>query len=389
MSTDQEDDAPDGTLEKAPASAETSALDNASASVMPEHALDQEQTDGVDTPLPEEAAELMDEWAAAGGAQLDQNSIDSLFGEVGETSIVETPRSGLGVLVGTAIVGYDRLPTLDIVVDRFARLLTSGVRKFTSDNCEVTVKRVRAMRVGDFLNRISLPAMIAVIHAEQWEGNLLAAIDSQLMGSVVDVMLGGRRNAAQPIEGRPYTPIERTLIERMVTEVIISDLKDAFSSICEIDFTLDRYETTPTYAAITELSAAAVHFRTEVSMDGGRGGYIDFLIPYAVLEPVRDVLAQEFIGKKTHSDTVWLNHLRGEVPQANVELQAVLEQRTINISTVARWRPGTILMLNRRHDDPVELTCEKMLVARAMIGEHDGRVALQIEEFFGKNTGEA
>jgi flagellar motor switch protein FliM len=102
-----------------------------------------------------------------------------------------------------------------------------------------------------------------------------------------------------------------------------------------------------------------------------------------VLEPVRDILAQEFIGKKSGGDTVWLNHLRGEVPRASIELQAILEQRVVNVSTVVRWKPGTILLLNRRQDDPVDLTCEGTLIARALIAERDGRVALQVEEFFG------
>lgn len=319
------------------------------------------------------------DWAREAGTPLDQGSIDSLFGEGDAPSMPQPLRNGLEVLVGSAVVGYGRLPMLDIIVDRFARLLTSSVRKFTSDNCEVAVGRTRSTRVGDFLNRISLPAMIAVIRAEPWDGSLLATMDASLIGSVVDVLLGGRRNQAQPIEGRPYTPIERTLVERLVAEVVITDLKRAFETVCPVDFLPDRYETTPTYAAITELSAAAVAFSVEINMDGGRGGKVDFLIPYSVLEPVRDILGQEYFGKKQGSDPVWSTHLREEVPQVMVELQAVLEKRMATVQDVANWKPGSLLVLDRTPDDLVEMFCDDMLVALGRIGEQNGRVALQVE----------
>lgn len=328
---------------------------------------------------PEEEAAMMDGWAASAGTQLDQNSIDSLF-DSPSTPEATGPQRGLELLVGTAIVGYDRLPMLDIVIDRFSRLLTTSFRKFTSDNADISVGKTRPIRLGDFLNQISFPAMIAVIRAEQWDGYILAALNSPLIASVVDVLLGGRRNHTQPIEGRPYTPIERTLIERLVGDVMTGDLKKAFEAVCDIDFIPERYESTPTYAAITKLSSAALMFRAEVSMDSGRGGGIDFLIPYSVLEPVRDVLSQEFMGKKSSGDSIWHSHLHQEVPQASVELRAVLEQRMIAVNEVARWKPGSLLVLERRSSDPVDLYCEDMLVARAHMGEHSGRIALSLDE---------
>ncbi len=334
-----------------------------------------------ETPNAEASADdaMMADWAAAAGTQLDQNSIDSLFGE--SAAAPETgPRNGLEVLVGNAIVGYDRLPMLDIIVDRFARLVTSSIRKFTSDNCDVSVGKNRPTRVGDFLNRITLPALITVIRAEEWDGYLLAALDAPLIGSVVDILLGGRRNQPQRIEGRPYTPIERTLIEKLMIEVVIPDLQRAFEPVCDINFKVERFETTPLYAAVTKATSAALHFRADVSMDAGRGGGIDFLVPYALLEPVRDVLSQEFMGKKQSGDSIWHHHLRGEVPQASVELRAVLEQRVVQIMDIARWRPGSLLMLHRRSDDPVDLFCEDTLVARAQMGEQEGRIALRIDD---------
>lgn len=282
-------------------------------------------------------------------------------------------------LVGGAVVGVNRLPMLDFVVDRLARLLSGSLRKFIGDNADVAIERTQPIRLQNFLDAIATPVMIGVIRAVQWDGYCLAAIDSRLIGSLVDILLGGRRNRPRPIEGRPFSSIERNFVEQFAAEVVTRDLKRAFETVCDIDFALERFETTPSYAAITKLSAAAVTFRAEITMDG-RAGHIDFLIPYAVLGPVRDVLAQEFVGKKQGGDTIWRSHIQAEVPRAEVIIRAVIEQRQISARDVAGWQPGTVLVLEQRHDSPIQLYCENVPVLRARIAERDGWVALHVEE---------
>jgi flagellar motor switch protein FliM len=265
------------------------------------------------------------------------------------------------------------------VVDRLARLLSGSLRKFIGDNADVTIERTQPVRLQNFLDAIATPVMIAVIRAVQWDGYCLAAIDSGLIGALVDILLGGRRNRPRPIEGRPFSSIERNFVERFAAEVITRDLKRAFESVCDIDFVLERFETTPSYAAITKLSAAAVTFRAEVTMEG-RGGHIEFVIPYAVLGPVRDVLAQEFVGKREGGDTIWQSHIQSEVPRAEVTVRAVIEQRQISAREVAGWHPGSVLLLEQRHDSPIQIQCENVPVLRARMAEQDGWVALHIEE---------
>ena len=289
-----------------------------------------------------------------------------------------TGRRGLSVLVGGAVTGIDRMPMLNIVVDRLARLLTTSLRNFTADNADVTIERTRALRLKDFLDAQGDPALIAVVHAEQWDSYCLIAPDARLIGSIVDVLLGGRRNSEAAITGRPYTQIERTFVDRLV-DVIIRDLQRAFEQVCEVEFVLDRFEATPSYAAITKLTAAAITFRAEINLEG-RGGHIDFLIPYAALETVRDVLTQEFVGKKQSEDVTWRNHLMAEIPHTTVQLRCVVESRAVPAGIVAGWAIGSSLVLDRRHDELVELYCDQLLVLRGRIAERNGRVALQVEE---------
>ena len=147
---------------------------------------------------------------------LNQDEIDSLLGfDLGGDD--GAGRSGIRAIINSALVSYERLPMLEIVFDRLVRLMTTSLRNFTSDNVEVSLDNISSIRFGDYLNSIPLPAILAVFRAEELDNYGLLTVDSNLIYSIVDVLLGGRRGtAALRIEGRPYTTIERVLVQRMV-----------------------------------------------------------------------------------------------------------------------------------------------------------------------------
>ena len=150
---------------------------------------------------------------ADGERALDQDEIDSLLGfDLSEEDGVE--RTGIRAIINSALVSYERLPMLEIVFDRLVRLMTTSLRNFTSDNVEVSLDRITSVRFGDYMNSIPLPAVLAVFKAEEWENFGLATVDSNLIYSIIDVLLGGRRgNSTLRIEGRPYTTIETNLVK--------------------------------------------------------------------------------------------------------------------------------------------------------------------------------
>jgi flagellar motor switch protein FliM len=287
-------------------------------------------------------------------------------------------KRGFEALVGGALAGVGRMPTLNMVVDRLAQLMTASMRSFMADNADVTIDRIRALRLGEFLDTVTQPTMIALLHVEQWDGYCLAALDSRLIASVIEVLLGGGRNQLFG-EGRACTAIERTFLERLVNEVVARDLGRAFDIACDATFTLERFESNASYAAITKLSAAAVTFRAEIAMEG-RGGSIDFLIPYATLDPVHAVLAQETVGKRRGGDPAWRAHLREILPLATMKLRAVIERRQITATEVLGWQPGSRLLLDRQHDEPIDVLCDGLPVLRARIAEKGGRMALHVED---------
>src|SRR6201989_1107120 len=187
-----------------------------------------------ETPPPEQELDedAFNNAPTEGGGEriLNQDEIDSLLGfDVNSDQMQD--KSGVRAIINSALVSYERLPMLEIVFDRLVRLMTTSLRNFTSDNVEVSLDSITSIRFGDYLNSIPLPAILSVLHAEELDTYGLFTVDSNLIYSIVDVLLGGRRgSSAMRIEGRPYTPIERTLVQRMV-EVILQDMRAAFEPL--------------------------------------------------------------------------------------------------------------------------------------------------------------
>src|SRR5260370_462726 len=153
-----------------------------------------------------------------------------------------------------------------------------------------------------------LAAILSAFKAEEWENFGLVTIDSSLIYSIIDVLLGGRRGqTAIRIEGRPYTTIETGLVKRMV-ELVLADAEQAFRPLSPVKFNIDRLETNPRFAAISRPANAAILVRLRIDMED-RGGTVELRLPDATIEPIRDVLLQIFMGAKFGRAPTWEGHL--------------------------------------------------------------------------------
>ncbi|WP_454759278.1 flagellar motor switch protein FliM [Caulobacter segnis] len=308
---------------------------------------------------------------------LNQDEIDSLLGfdlsgDGGED------RTGIRAIINSALVSYERLPMLEIVFDRLVRLMTTSLRNFTSDNVEVSLDNISSIRFGDYLNSIPLPAILAVFRAEELDNYGLLTVDSNLIYSIVDVLLGGRRGtAAMRIEGRPYTTIERVLVQRMI-EVVLHDLKAAFEPLHPVGFSLDRLETNPRFAAIARPANAAILVKLRIDMED-RGGRIELLLPYATLEPIRKMLLQQFMGEKFGRDNIWEGHLATELWTTQTEVRAVLDEQQVPLSRVLNMQVGDTLMLNATPDSLVELRAGSIPLTRGRMGRRNHSIAVRAE----------
>ncbi|HEY3847023.1 MAG TPA: flagellar motor switch protein FliM [Acetobacteraceae bacterium] len=308
---------------------------------------------------------------------LNQAEIDSLLG-FDEGPGGGENRTGMQRIISSGLVSYERLPMLEIVFDRLVRIMSTSLRNFTSDNVEVGIDNILSLRFGDYLNSIPLPAMLAVFKADEWDNYGLMVVDSAMIYSIVDVLLGGRRGtAAMRIEGRPYTTIERTLVERLI-QVVLADLSASFDPLCPVTFRFERLEVNPRFATINRLSNAAVLARLRIDMED-RGGRLELLLPYATLEPVRELLLQQFMGEKFGRDSIWETHLAEELWNTEVELEVVLDEQIMRLSDVMNLKPGVRILLNTGPGATVELRCGTVPLFEGRVGRRKNRVAVRIE----------
>jgi flagellar motor switch protein FliM len=184
---------------------------------------------------------------------------------------------------------------------------------------------------------------------------------------------------APALSRRGYTAIERAVVERLARDQIAGSMTSAFAPAAELEVMLDHVATDAAEAAIANPPAPCIVWRVSLTVDG-RDGSLTFLLPYAAIEPIKPQLSREPAGSGRDRDAVWRSHLETELPHTDVGLRAVIERRRISATEVLRWRVGSTVLLNRRHDEPIDVFCDDLLVLRARMAEHDGRIALHVEE---------
>lgn len=287
---------------------------------------------------------------------------------------------GLSSILNSGMVYYERLPMLEIIFDRLVRLMTTSMRNLTGDNVEINLDSITSVRFGDYINSIPQPSMINIFVAEEWDNHGIAMLDSELIYSMIDVLLGCRKGPASlQTETRHYTPIEMNLIEKIV-HVILADLSAAFDPICPVTLRFERLETNPKFASIARPANVAVLVRFSVMIDN-RGGCIELVLPYATLEPIRELLLQNFMGEKFGRDTIWENHLASQLYFTQFELLALLDQITIPLHEVLNWKVGSQIFLNASPCAPVNLLCGEHPLFVGQVGRKMGNIAVKIDNF--------
>jgi flagellar motor switch protein FliM len=286
-------------------------------------------------------------------------------------------RSGLKALINSALVSHRRLPMLDVVFDRTARLMSTSLRQLTNENVEVTLDNVSSTRFGDFIQAQPQSGVIGVIHSKGLDGYALIAADGALVHCVVDLLLGGRRGSSAGLDSRALTAIELGLANRMLA-LLTEDFDEAFAAVKPAGFSLDRIETTPRFAAIAQDASVCALAKFKVRID-------DFttkatiLAPHAMIEPVREMLLRDFIGESGAADEMWRNQFNKGVTSAGVDLKAVLADRVMTIGELGALKPGQTLTFSAAADARVELRAGGSAIARGRVGRLGETIAVKLD----------
>lgn len=316
---------------------------------------------------------------------------DSLFDTPAGATDYET-KMGLRTLINSNAVCYERLPMLDVVMDRFVRLLSTNLRNFTAENVEANLESLKSVRFGDYIQSVPNPSIISIFFAKEWDNYALMMADSELAYALIDVLLGGKKKASESgesalpeiknmaasednKESRSYTTIECNLMSR-VMELILVSLRDAFLPLTPVQFSYERLETNPGFATIVRPSNAVILVHLSIDVDG-RAGFFELVLPYATLEPIRDLLLQSFMGEKMGHDSIWEDHLGEELLETDVEIEAVLDQIHLPLSEVLSWQPGSQVKLEAEVNSPVVLFCNNVPLVRGVVGHKAGNIAIK------------
>ncbi|PZU87260.1 MAG: flagellar motor switch protein FliM [Chelatococcus sp.] len=320
---------------------------------------------------------MEDDGETEGGTDrlMSQEEIDTMLGfSSGED---KDARNGIQAIVDSGSVAYERLPMLEIIFERLVRLLSTSLRNFFTDNVEVTLESIRSVRFGDYINSISLPALLSVFKAEEWDNFGLVTVDASLIYSVLDAMFGGRRGQGAPrIDGRPFTSIEIRMLRRVI-ELILGDAQAAFRPLSPVRFTVDRVESNPRFVSITRPANAAIRVELKFDMEG-RGGSLHLILPYATIEPIRELLLESFMGEKLGRDPIWEGHLATEVWQTDVDVTCILHETKMPLKRVMKLEIGDTLMFDTRPDTTVALRCGDFTLSEGRLGRVDDKIAVQV-----------
>ncbi len=347
-----------------------------------ENKTDTSWADSIKVKNPEDASDGTDN---ADSKILNQEEIDSLLGYTNEgDEDYHANKTGVRAILNSSMVSYERLPMLEIVFDRLIRLMATSLRNFTQDNVEVSLDSIESMRFGEYIDSLTLPTLLNVFKAEEWDNYGLMSLDSSLIYSMVDVLLGGRRGtAAMRIEGRPYTTIELNIVKEMI-QLILVDLSTAFDPITSVNFAFDRLETNPRFATISRLSNAVIVAHLRIDMED-RGGKIDLMIPYATLEPVRELLLQMFMGERFGRDSIWENHLMSQLWDTEIEIRAVLKETEIKLGEISTWEKGSFLPLDMFPHEQVTVVCGDVPLLTGYMGRKSDHIVIKVEGKAEKN----
>jgi flagellar motor switch protein FliM len=281
---------------------------------------------------------------------LSQDEVDSLLrGVTGETDDSDkdaAPADGVRTynMATQERIVRGRMPTMEIINERFARLFRIALYNFIHRSAEVSVGPVRVLKFSEFIRNLPVPANLNLVQIKPLRGNSLFIFDPNLVFLVVDSLFGGDGRFHTRVEGREFTQTEHRIIQQMLT-VLFESYSKAWEPVYKLDFEFVRSEVNPQFANIATPNEVVVVTTFEVEFNGV-GGAIHICKPYSMIEPIRELLYSTMQGDHVVADKRWLHMLSRQIQAAEVELTAVLGKGKTTVDQVLKMKVGDFIPLD-------------------------------------------
>ncbi len=318
---------------------------------------------------------------------LSQDEVDALLkGVLGESEDESPQEDTAGVR--TYDIGKQerivrgRMPTLEIINERFARMFRIGLFNFMRRSAEISVSPVKIVKYSEFVRNLVVPTNLNLVRFKPLRGTALMIFDPNLVFLIVDNLFGGDGRFHMRVEGRDFTPTEQRVIQRLL-EVVLGEYKKSWDPVYPIEFEYIRSEMNPQFANIATPSEVVVVTTFNIELGEG-GGDFHVCTPYAMIEPIRDLLTSSMQGERLEVDDRWLRLMAQQVQIAEVDLVAGLGEASVTLREVMEMKVGDIIPLQIPGTVTAEISGVPVL--ECQYGERNGQYAVKVKRFI--NTAE-
>ncbi|MXR36624.1 flagellar motor switch protein FliM [Craterilacuibacter sinensis] len=269
-----------------------------------------------------------------------------------------------------------RMPTLEIINERFARNLRIGLFNFIRRNAEISVGPVRVQKYSEFIRNLVVPTNLNLVHVKPLRGTGLLIFDPDLVFLVVDNLFGSDGRFHVRVEGRDFTPTEQRIIQRMLN-VVFTEYQKAWEPVYPLQFSYLRSEMNTQFANIATPTEVVVAMSFHIELGAG-GGDFHVCLPYSMVEPIRDVLSSTMQADRTEVDNRWVSLMSRQVQTAEVELVAELAHTEVTLGQVLNLKEGDVITL----DIPERVVADVsgIPVLECKYGTVEGKYALSVEK---------
>lgn len=322
---------------------------------------------------------------------LSQDEVDALLrGVTGETDEQHTEDdAGGGVrpynLATQERIVRGRMPTMELINERFARYLRIGLFNYMHRNAEVSVGPIKVQKYSEFVRNLVVPTNLNLILAKPLRGTGLVVFDPNLVFLVVDNMFGGDGRFHTRVEGRDFTPTEQRIIQGML-KTVFAEYEKAWAPVHKLQFEYVRSEMNSQFANIATPSEVVVATSFTLEL-GGSQAEMHFCFPYSMLEPIRDLLYSTMQSDHITQDRRWISMLSRQLQGAELSLVAQFGEATLTLRDITHMKPGDVIPINV--PDLLQATVDGVPVLEGRHGTHGGHYAIQVERLLGSDSQDA
>lgn len=312
---------------------------------------------------------------------LSQEEVDALLkGVNGDQDEASKPEDSTGVrpynLATQERIVRGRMPTLEIINERFSRLLRIGLFNFLHRSAEVSIGPVRVSKYSEFIRNLVVPTNLNLVHMKPLRGTGLIVLDPNLVFLLVDNLFGGDGRFHTRVEGRDFTQTEQRIIQRILS-IIFETYAKSWEPVYPVEFEYIRSEMNTQFANIATPNEVVVATTFSIEL-GPVSGDLHFCVPYSMIEPIRDLLTSSMQGETLAMDKRWIRLMTQQIQTAEVEILANMGTANVTLGDILNMKVGDVISINVPENVTAEV--DNVPVMECSYGKLNGQYALRVKK---------